>query len=258
MAGLSIDKFRLLSGSPALSGKFCGICTAACKSRGRCAYKCQEVRKVTVVEETYEWAYPLTARSRTQLLILHHAAAGGNTAQEIHAFHRVRGWAGIAYHYYVRRDGSVYRGRPEWAVGGHTEGHNANSLGVCFEGNFEEETMGAVQLQAGTALVEALRVRYPGIAVCAHRDFNATACPGKNFPFEEMTEQMTQEKFNEMADAWLQELAKRAPSDWSQEARRWAEEQGIIQGDGTGAKQYKKPLTREEYVVMEYRQAGGA
>ncbi|MEG1633788.1 MAG: N-acetylmuramoyl-L-alanine amidase [Oscillospiraceae bacterium] len=210
---------------------------------------------MTVTEKTYAWAYPLTSRRSTELVILHHAAASGNTAEEINVFHQTRGWAGIAYHYYVRRDGSVYRGRPEWAVGGHTEDHNYNSVGVCFEGNFEQERMGAEQLEAGAELLEELRSRYPGIVVKKHRDFNATACPGRNFPFEEMTEEMTQEKFNIMADSWLRELAKLEPSDWSAEARAWAEKNGLVRGDGNGCRQYKKLMTREEFVTVAYRQA---
>ena len=66
---------------------------------------------------------------------------------------------------------------------------------------------------------------------------------------------MPQEKFNEMADNWLASLGKQAPSNWSAESREWAESNGIIKGDGDGNFQYKRPLTREEYVEMEYRQS---
>ncbi len=210
-----------------------------------------------IIEERYDWAHPLTLRRSTQLLILHHAAAERADAQDIHRWHQARGWAGIAYHYYVRADGSVYRGRPENTVGGHTEDHNYNSIGVCFEGDFQRQSMGAEQLAAGAALVEDIRGRYPDINVLGHRDLGATACPGKNFPFEEMTEDMTQEKFNQMAAAWMAELASQPPSDWSAEARAWAEKSGLVRGDGEGKLQYKKPMTREEYVTVEYRKAKG-
>ncbi len=48
------------------------------------------------------------------------------------------------------------------------------------------------------------------------------------------------------------EKAAEQPSDWSKDAREWAEKEGVIRGDGEGMR-YKCPLTREEYVVMEYR-----
>ena len=51
---------------------------------------------MNVIEEKYNWAYPLTRRSRTTLLVLHHAAGTGSTAQQIHNYHRyTNGWAGI-------------------------------------------------------------------------------------------------------------------------------------------------------------------
>ena len=74
---------------------------------------------MNIIEEKYNWAYPLTPRRTTTLLVLHHEAGSGSTAQQIHNYHRyTNGWAGIAYHYYVRKDGSIYRGRPENMIGG--------------------------------------------------------------------------------------------------------------------------------------------
>lgn len=209
---------------------------------------------------TYDWAWNPGARKVTKFLILHHSAGSGGP-EDIHRIHRARGWAGIGYHYYVRRDGSVYTGRSENMVGTHTAGHNHDSIGVCFEGNFERESMNDAQFAAGAELLADILERFPGLKIQGHRDLYATACPGRHFPFEKMKEEskmtkLTQEEFDRMADNWLLSLGKRAPGDWSAEARAWAQAQGIIQGDGTGNYQYGKPLTREEYVAMEYRQRG--
>ena len=69
-------------------------------------------------------------------------------------------------------------------------------------------------------------------------------------PKEEIKEEttVTQEQFNEMMNVWLETQATREPSNWSQEARRWAETNGFILGNDKGQKMYKKPLTREEFV----------
>ena len=93
----------------------------------------------------------------------------------------------------MRKDGSIYRGRPIDALGAHCTGMNNVALGVCFEGNFESETMPAAQLKAGQELISYLRGQYPNAEVKRHKSFNNTACPGKNFPFEEVTT-MTIEK----------------------------------------------------------------
>ena len=143
---------------------------------------------MNIVEEKYDWAYALTPRRTTTLLVLHHEAASGSTAQQIHNYHRyTNGWAGIAYHYYVRKDGSIYRGRPEAMQGGHCLNYNYCSIGICFEGNFENETMGQAQISAGWELIADILRRYPGITVRRHKDLNATACPGRNFPFGILT-----------------------------------------------------------------------
>ena len=136
-------------------------------------------------EVSYKWAGALEKRKSTVRIILHHAAAKKCSAADIHAWHIGNGWSGIGYHFLVRKDGGIYRGRPENTVGAHTYGKNYDSIGICFEGNFEEENMNETQKNSGIELVTYLLNRYPGItSVCRHRDFNATACPGKNFPFD--------------------------------------------------------------------------
>ena len=64
---------------------------------------------------------------------------------------------------------------------------------------------------------------------------------------------MTQERFNELMNNYLVELAKQEPSAWSQEARDFCEKNGIINGDQNGNRMYKKFLTREEMAALIYR-----
>lgn len=132
----------------------------------------------------------LLMRDRTDYVILHHAAGSNFTVGMIHGMHRKKGWAGIGYHFYVRKDGSIWRGRLETTVGAHCKNYNAISIGVCFEGNFEAETMTIGQLSAGEKLIRHLKKCWPNADVRAHRDFNATACPGKNFPMETLKNAM--------------------------------------------------------------------
>ena len=129
---------------------------------------------------------PFTKRSKTSLLVLHHAAAVTCSVEDIHRWHLGNGWLGIGYHYFVRKDGSIWRGRPEDVIGAHSAGHNANSIGVCAEGDFEKENMPVVQQQAIKDLVQWIVSRYPGVNIKRHKDLNATLCPGKNYPFDEI------------------------------------------------------------------------
>lgn len=68
-------------------------------------------------------------------------------------------------------------------------------------------------------------------------------------------EELTQEQFNTMMDAYLDALAKKEPSDWSGEAREWAEKEGIIAGDGNGNMMYRAFATREHMIVFIHRLA---
>lgn len=128
----------------------------------------------------------MSTREATERIILHHADAKKCSAEDIHRWHLNNGWSGAGYHFLVRKDGKIYRLRPEDKVGAHAYGSNYNSLGICFEGNFMEEDMPEAQKQSGKELVAYLKDKYNIKVVQAHRDVCATSCPGDKFPFEEI------------------------------------------------------------------------
>jgi N-acetyl-anhydromuramyl-L-alanine amidase AmpD len=124
----------------------------------------------------------LTPRSKVlEYIVIHHTASTAKeTVEQIHNFHiNNNGWAGIGYHFYIRKDGTIYRGRPEKYVGAHCENYNSVSLGICLEGNFEIEKPTEKQIQSVTDLVKYLRKKYGDFKLVGHRDLNATACPGQ-------------------------------------------------------------------------------
>ena len=140
----------------------------------------------TVKEKNYKWKNALSKRSKTGYIVIHHAAASEVSPDVIHSWHCGNGWAGIGYHIYIRKDGTAYEGRPINTVGAHASGFNSESIGVCFEGNFETETMPKVQKLKGIEVLNELRTMYPGAKIVGHRDLMATDCPGANFPFDEI------------------------------------------------------------------------
>lgn len=120
------------------------------------------------------------------LIILHHAEAESCTIEDINRWHKERGWAGCGYHYFIRKDGSVYRGRPDNAIGVHCSGYNTNSLGICYEGNYMVDDMPPVQKQAGIELNQYLIKKYGITDIKPHRALYNTSCPGDKFPFDEI------------------------------------------------------------------------
>jgi len=63
---------------------------------------------------------------------------------------------------------------------------------------------------------------------------------------------LTDEQVEQLADRLIAVLKEKEPSDWSEQARAWVEESGIINGDEHGNKQYKKFCTREEVAQILY------
>lgn len=141
---------------------------------------------MNIIETNLKFKNNMTNRSATKRIILHHAEASKCTAEDIHRWHLNNGWAGAGYHFLVRKDGSVYRLRPENKVGAHAQGANSNSIGICFEGAYMTETMPQAQINAGKELVAYLKNKYGISKVQAHRDVCSTSCPGTNFPFTEI------------------------------------------------------------------------
>lgn len=140
---------------------------------------------MNIIEKTYKWKGSLTKRKSTKYIILHHRAGNGD-AESIHTLHLNQGYTGIGYNFYIRKDGSVYRGRPIDTSGAHCIGQNNVSVGICFEGNFENEKMSDTQIKAGSELLSYIKKIYPKAEIKRHKDLYATACPGKNFPFEKI------------------------------------------------------------------------
>ena len=94
------------------------------------------------------------------------------------------GWAGIGYHYVIRKDGTIERGRPLATVGAHAEGQNYHTVGINVTGNFEKEIPTPAQIHSLEGLVAWICKTYsivPGPStIVGHRDVNSTDCPGRN------------------------------------------------------------------------------
>lgn len=147
---------------------------------------------VKIIDNKFDWQGTLKKRSTTEYIILHHSAANGDV-MSVHNGHLANGWSGIGYHFYIRKDGRVYRGRPIATVGAHCVGYNDKSVGVCFEGNYETGAeMTDIQKRAGRETVSYLKNVYHKAQVMRHCDFANTACPGKKFPFEEIKKGVTE------------------------------------------------------------------
>lgn len=78
-------------------------------------------------------------------------------AKEIDKWHKDRGWSGIGYHYVVRRNGEIERGRNVAMQGAHARGANQTSVGVCWVGTNQPSPE---QYKSLIALINWLRGKF--------------------------------------------------------------------------------------------------
>ncbi len=206
-----------------------------------------------IIEEKYNWARTNWTTQTPNTIDIHHALSPNCTAQDVHRWHLDNGWMGIAYHYFIRKDGSIYRGRQENHKGGHLMGsENNNTIGICLEGcytdykNLTEKTVPEIQMAALTWLCNDIKTRWSIKAIKRHADYpSAKDCPGKYFPWN---------TFISLLDSPIVKLRKVYQdadeiAPWAQEAVLWAYNNKIMQGDGSRFNP-KEPLTRQQAAVL--------
>lgn len=125
--------------------------------------------------------------SKRYIVIHHSATLDGVVYRDFDAIkkgHMVKGWRDIGYHYVVEKVGGklvAIAGRSENDVGAHCIPRNADGIGICCIGNFEIEVP-TEELYAFVAnLCREIMSRHDIKEIAGHKDYAATACPGKNF-----------------------------------------------------------------------------
>ncbi|MBK6929753.1 MAG: N-acetylmuramoyl-L-alanine amidase [Saprospirales bacterium] len=136
-------------------------------------------------------------------LIVHHQAGVANppfaavvgAIWQQHVY--TNSWCDIGYNWLIAPDGTIYEGRAGGnnVVGAHFCGQNANTMGVCFLGNFQNEQPTAAALSSLSRLL-AWKCCDSGINptatafhagsgltlqnISGHRNGCSTLCPGDN------------------------------------------------------------------------------
>ena len=152
----------------------------------------------------FKFREPLTTRKETRYIVVHHVGKrGAFSVEDIHKMHLDRKcdplMAGIGYHYYIRKDGEIYEGRPRWKKGAHVNDkehhYNSVSVGICFEGDFNYDKMEDQQLEASIMLLSVLSLAYGNAPICTHHYLDERRnCPGKNFPFQKLLHEVHAQK----------------------------------------------------------------
>ena len=149
------------------------------------------MERIDIVETNLTFVKALSGRDSTDMIVIHHTGSVRDVdfgAEKIHEMHINQGWAGIGYHFVIRKDGIVERGRPEWAVGSHAYGHNGHTLGIHLSGDFNAAQPTEKQIEHCAILVANLCEDY-GIPtdrdhIVGHGELDPEVtpkgCPGLN------------------------------------------------------------------------------
>lgn len=103
--------------------------------------------------------------------------------------------AGNSGHYYIDRDGAVYRYVPGTRVANHVRGHNPNSIGIelvnlgryphWWDSQHQQmtEPYGAAQISALRALLARLRRDFPNLRqIAGHEELDTALMPASDDP----------------------------------------------------------------------------
>ncbi len=115
-------------------------------------------------------------------LIIHHTGVPASVGAEIIAGYHVTdlNWPGIGYHFVIDPEGRIAQTNALTTVANHARQYNLSGVGIALQGNFEQATPTAAQLDA-TALVCAWLERELGLSpdcIKGHRELVAVTCPG--------------------------------------------------------------------------------
>jgi len=182
-----------------------------------------------ITETNLKFKNRLALRRSTNRVIVHHSASSDVSAATIHGWHLNQSWSGIGYHFVIRRNGNIERGRELSAIGSHSGPKgNGDSVGVCLTGNFEIDKPTAAQINSLVWLITRyLEPRYGSLQVVGHSDVMATACPGKNFPWADLKRRLEED------DDMIYKTLNDVP-DWGRPLIKKLIDRKSLAGDGKG------------------------
>ena len=199
-------------------------------------------------------------REETDMIVIHHT---GDTdidasAEQINEWHINKDYAAIGYHFVIRKNGNIEKGRPDWAIGAHAYGENQHTIGIHLSGAFNSVQPTKAQIESCAHLVACLcdewEIPIDRKHIVGHREVNDdTSCPGDNL-FAKMDEivskaawyanqEASESDADEKEEAWEKDMEKIKEEitrynavdelpDWARPTIEKMITKGILKGSG--------------------------
>ena len=126
-------------------------------------------------------------RKITDMIFVHCSATKPSMdidIKDIDRWHRERGFLKVGYHFVIKRDGTLQKGRDLMEAGAHVKSYNHRSVGIAMVGgvaehdvNVPQDNFTEPQWVTLKNLVLELKEQFPEAVVKGHNEVSSKACP---------------------------------------------------------------------------------
>ena len=184
-------------------------------------------------------------------IALHHMDCD-NDVKSIELMHINKGWKAIGYNFWVGFDGTIYEGRG-FNIGAGVEGQNGHVISIGFQGDYhsKDRFMPNEQFNSGIDIIGYILAKCPNIVkIGGHKNFMATACPGRYFPLDEMKTLKYRTEETEMIYNYIDDNTNAIAEDCN-ECLQHLVNKGYLRGDENGNLNLTLPMIR--LLLINYR-----
>lgn len=110
-----------------------------------------------------------------------HCSASDNPEHDdisvITKWHKAKGWRAVGYHYFIKSDGTIQKGRTLEHQPAAQYPHNKGTIAFCLHG-LHDSDFTKKQFKAAESIVGAINEAYHGeVTFHAHNEVSAKLCP---------------------------------------------------------------------------------
>lgn len=134
-------------------------------------------KTVRIFKEVKDFKRPKRPVSRVFVHCSASDHASHDDVEVMDRWHRQRGWSGVGYHYFIKKDGTVQEGRSLERNPAAQRGHNRATIAICLHG-LKESLFTKQQMKSLRHLCRQIKYSYKNkVTFHGHREVAAKDCP---------------------------------------------------------------------------------